>query len=1173
MASLIHFWGVLLKRSLKAIAAGACASFFLYCVGCGSNLTQSTTPQQPVAETPSISQVSPQTITAGSQSITLKVTGTNFPTQATILWNGAPLSTTVVNASTLSGTVGSSSLANPGTAQLQVQNTQTMQESIAVPITIAAQNTGSPTPLTISITPLPQAVLGVAYTGTLTATGGTAPYTWSLASGQLPAGLSLAASTGVISGIPTATGSFSFSVSVSDSASAAQSASTTVTLSVTATPVKPSSLMISSSSLPAGTINSAYLASLQAAGGTAPYIWSVTSGLPTGLGISPSTGVISGTPTASGTFNFTATVSDAGNPAQVTSASLSIVIAPITLKILSPSLPSGTQNASYSSMLQASGGSGPYSWSISSGALPAGLTLAANGAVTGTPTAGGNFSFGATVKDSGSPAQTATGNVTLTIIAAGTPLAISSTSLPGGTQNQNYNAALNATGGTAPYTWSLTGSLPPGLALVPGTGIISGSPTASGAVNFTVNVKDSSSPVQTSSLPLSIVIAPPAALTLSALLPPATVGTAYTTSVGASGGTPAYTWSISVGSLPPGLTLAATTGAITGTPTTSGTYNFTAAVQDSGSPVQTNSVASSIVVAAAQPGAQNTWYVRPDGGTRYSSNVPTGQCDGLGDAAYPGSGTNQHCAFNDVRYFWTDNGTYCVDNTSTSNCWYWIGQGGDTFLVRGSIGTGVTYRIGQSGPNSGDWFGLAGNPYGAGIPPLPSGTANAHTKFLGENFASCSAQSARTQLHGGYGVSIVLNMSGSSYVDVACFDITDFSACGRSGQLDSCNTNFPLDDYAGSGIGWSNTSTNDTITDVRAHGLASLGMTGPTGNGVVMTGLDIIGNAGAGWNSDNGNGDQTAIGNGSTLVQNFSIAWNGCAEEYPIVDPLPYQDCTDDNIGGYGDGFGTATVNNTSGGWQVHFDQGIVNNNTQDGLDALHLTGDGSSMTITRVLAYGNMGQQIKIGGSAGTANNNVIFTNCNAMRQAIPGTPAGYDTRLSDFCRAADSGVVMEVNAGATTTFDFNTIYSASATGIEVDCGGTCDGTTLMDFRNNIFLGFLNNTANGYPNGGTGDYSNPIYLGVTTTNPFTNPGSINSNNLTYHWKSDWTCPATWINEVNALCVDPTLTDETWHLYGTGNAIPLPNSPVIGAGVTIPSITIDYTGQTRTNPPNIGAYN
>jgi hypothetical protein len=566
----------------------------------------------------------------------------------------------------------------------------------------------------------------------------------------------------------------------------------------------------------------------------------------------------------------------------------------------------------------------------------------------------------------------------------------------------------------------------------------------------------------------------------------------------------------------------------------------------------------------------NTWYVRPDGGTRWSTNVSNGQCDGLGDAAYPGFGTNQHCAFSDIRYFWSD-GTYCTDSSPTSGCWTWIGQGGDTYIVRGSIGTGVSYRIGQNGPNSGDWFGLVGNPYGAGIPVPHSGSPGAHTRILGENYASCSAQTARTQLHGGYGVGAVLNMGGASYVDVACFDITDYSACGRSGQVNGCNTNYPLDDYAGTGISWNNTSTNDSVTNVRIHGMAALGMVGSTGDGVVLTGLDLVGNAGAGWNADAGDG-QTGLG--SLLVQNYTISWNGCAEEYPIVDSLPYQDCTDDQNGGYGDGFGTATVASGPGGWQVHFDQGVVSYNTQDGLDALHLTGAGSSMTVTRTLAYSNMGQQIKIGGAQGTATNNIIFTNCNAMRQAIPGTPSGFGSRLSDFCRAADTGIALTVGAGSTLRFDFNTVYSASATGIEIDCDGTagpCDTTSLVDFRDNIFLGFLNNADDGYPNGGTGNYSNPIYVGVPGPNPFTNVGSIYSNNLTYHGKSTWSCPAQWLNEIDGLCIDPVLADETWHLYGYGSVAPLSGSPVIGAGVSIAGITLDFNGVALATTPAIGA--
>ncbi len=71
---------------------------------------------------------------------------------------------------------------------------------------------------------------------------------------------------------------------------------------------------------------------------------------------------------------------------------------------------------------------------------------------------------------------------------------------------------------------------------------------------------------------------------------------------------------------------------------------------------------------------------RPHGGTRYSASAHKGQCDGTADVDYPGSGSNRHCAFNDVRYFWTDASSYCTDNAATSACWKWIGKGGDTYL-------------------------------------------------------------------------------------------------------------------------------------------------------------------------------------------------------------------------------------------------------------------------------------------------------------------------------------------------------------------------------------------------------------------------------------------------------------------------------------------------------------
>jgi hypothetical protein len=518
-----------------------------------------------------------------------------------------------------------------------------------------------------------------------------------------------------------------------------------------------------------------------------------------------------------------------------------------------------------------------------------------------------------------------------------------------------------------------------------------------------------------------------------------------------------------------------------------------------------------------------TWYVSPGGGTRYSVNMTKGQCDGKADAPYPGSGVNKHCAFKDVRYLWSDASyTYGKDFPG----WGWIGAGGDTYIIRGSIGTGVSYRV---GPNSqttycdpvGCW-GITGDGGASGAPPPPSGTASQHTRILGENYAACHSASAKTQLHGGMGVGTVLNLSGSSYVDIACLDITDFSACGRATQKVGCDS---TQDYARTGIALSNTTTNVTLTDIHIHGMATNGISGPTGDGVVMDYVDILGNASSGWNTDSGDG---TTGVGSLNVSHYNISWNGCAEEYPIVHPIPYGDCTDQEHGGYGDGFGTASKDSDPPGWQVHFDEGVVSYNTQDGLDALHIGGKGSSMTVTHTRAFSSMGQQIKVGGTAATITDSLIVGNCMAMSKAIPGTPPGFNDRLSLFCRAGDTAILINVPENRPAIFQRNIIYSANHVALEVEYPGDPSPNAAIKYDGNIFIGFLNSD---------GKYPSPIYSN-SDLKMFTNPGASFSNNVTYRAKSDWKCPATWLHETGGSCGDPHLKDETWHAYGYGDVSP-----------------------------------
>jgi parallel beta-helix repeat protein len=241
--------------------------------------------------------------------------------------------------------------------------------------------------------------VNLSYSFGLTVEGGTTPYTWQIASGALPAGLQLDSRSGTISGTPTQAGQNSFSIEVVDSNQ--RSSKRAFTISIGSPPT--AGLSIKSASAPSGTVGTAYSFALVAQGGASPYTWSITSGsLPTGLQLNGNTGVISGTPITEGSQTTSVNVHDAATHSASMTLTFSIAAKSSTpLAIATTSIAPATIDAVYRETLAAQGGAAPYTWSIASGSLPAGLTLdSATGDINGTPTQSGAQTVDFEVRDS-----------------------------------------------------------------------------------------------------------------------------------------------------------------------------------------------------------------------------------------------------------------------------------------------------------------------------------------------------------------------------------------------------------------------------------------------------------------------------------------------------------------------------------------------------------------------------------------------------------------------------------------------------------------------------------------------------------------------------------------------------------------------------------------------------
>jgi hypothetical protein len=473
-----------------------------------------------------------------------------------------------------------------------------------------------------------------------------------------------------------------------------------------------------------------------------------------------------------------------------------------------------------------------------------------------------------------------------------------------------------------------------------------------------------------------------------------------------------------------------------------------------------------------------TYYVRTNGGS-------ASQCTGRADAAYPGSGTARACAWNNPSVALPSSGTRRI-------------KGGDTLVI--SAGT---YKVGSSGY----------------MQSVPSGTSTTKTRIIGKS-------GTKPKLVGVGGVHRVLNLDGSSYVEVANLDITDGSDCVYNHSQSGARCTSSMS-WARVGV-YARNSKNVWLHDLNIHGLAARGINAGALANWTLQRVKINRNGQAGWD---GNIGSDGSNSGNMILRDVEIAWNGCGER--VATGAAWA-CWAQQTGGYGDGFGTT---DTGGQWLI--EDAFVHHNTSDGLDLRYMNGASTTkVTMRRVYAANNAGNQVKIKGNS-LVENSVLVGRCTYFR-------GKYYMTEGDLCRAYGSSLLLILTGGDTATVRHNTIAGEGDAQIAYGEGTSTD---RVNIQNNVVVGFP-------------------YFANTSTKTLMTGGSapaVKSFSGNRGWNVR-TCPSG-----TSCSLNPKLTNMTLSSF---DAEPLSGSPVIDKAPMISAVTTDFLGGRRpTGAANdVGAY-